>query len=262
MHARGFGAAQERADVVGIFQRIEHEDERRLVAFRGPGQDVVQACELPGLDDERDTLVAIEAGERRERPAFDLDDRDPKVRRVEYQLLEGGAALGYDQEADGGASRDEGLLDGTSAGDELLLVAERLRRRQRRGPGRTTVSRLKGRALVRAPAFGPRAVWSIGTGAATAGWASERSPTGRPAPAWSVARAIAARTEGSAFAGRSRSISVAAIRAGPPVVRPPRFVARPVARLVGLAIPGPRPRRRPESIARSGPRTTSIGPGA
>ena len=41
------------------------------------------------LDDERDALVAVEAGERRQRSALDLDDRDPQVRGVEDELLEG-----------------------------------------------------------------------------------------------------------------------------------------------------------------------------
>ena len=87
------GAAQERADVVRVLERVEHEDERRLVALGGAGEDVVQAGELARLDDERDALVAVEPGERGQRAAFDLDDRDAQVRRMQHELLEGGPAL-------------------------------------------------------------------------------------------------------------------------------------------------------------------------
>ena len=40
------------------------------------------------LDDERDALVAVEPGERGQRPALDLDDRDAQARRVQDELLE------------------------------------------------------------------------------------------------------------------------------------------------------------------------------
>ena len=37
-----FGAAQERADVLRIFERVEDEDERWLGALDGTGQDLVE----------------------------------------------------------------------------------------------------------------------------------------------------------------------------------------------------------------------------
>ena len=89
VHAGRLGAAQERPDVVRILERVEDEDERRLAALRGPGEDVVQAREPARFDDERHALVAIEAGQRRQRATFDLDDRDPQVRGMEHELLEG-----------------------------------------------------------------------------------------------------------------------------------------------------------------------------
>ena len=75
------GAPQERADVLGILERVEDEDERRLGALDGPGEDVVERREPARLDDEGDALVAVEAGQRRERAALDLDDRDAQARR-------------------------------------------------------------------------------------------------------------------------------------------------------------------------------------
>jgi hypothetical protein len=60
------GAAQEGADVVGILERVEDEDERRLVALVRAGQDVIQGGELTRLDDECDALMAVEPGERGE----------------------------------------------------------------------------------------------------------------------------------------------------------------------------------------------------
>jgi hypothetical protein len=70
------GAAQQRPDVLRVLERIEDEDERRLVALLRPGQDVAERGEHARFDDEGHALVAIEPGDRRQCPAFDLDDRD------------------------------------------------------------------------------------------------------------------------------------------------------------------------------------------
>ena len=43
VNAGGLGAAQERADVLGILERVEDEDQRRLTALGRPGEDVVDA---------------------------------------------------------------------------------------------------------------------------------------------------------------------------------------------------------------------------
>jgi hypothetical protein len=51
---------------VGVLERVEHQDERRLAALAGPGEDVVEAREVARLDHERDALMSVEAGERRE----------------------------------------------------------------------------------------------------------------------------------------------------------------------------------------------------
>jgi hypothetical protein len=63
VHAGGLRAAQERTDVVRILERVQHEQERRLGTLRGPGKDVVEAGEPTRLDDQCDTLVAVEAGQ-------------------------------------------------------------------------------------------------------------------------------------------------------------------------------------------------------
>ena len=115
MDPRSLGRTQQRAEVLGILQRVEHEDERRLLAFDRPGEDVVQAGVLAAVGDERNPLVAVEAGQRRQRAALDLDDRDAQVGRVEDELLERLTALRNDQEADGLPVGDEGLLDGMAA---------------------------------------------------------------------------------------------------------------------------------------------------
>jgi hypothetical protein len=126
------GAAQERPDVVRVLQRIEHEDEWRLIALGGSGEDVVWTGKPAGLHDQCDPLMAVEAGKGRERTTLDFDDRDPQVRRVQYQLLEGSASLRHDQQADRRSTRDERLLDRSTAGDELLVGPQLLGRRQRR----------------------------------------------------------------------------------------------------------------------------------
>ena len=61
------GAAEQRAEVLRILERVEDEHERRLAALRGAGEDVVERREPSRLDDQGDALVTVEAGDRRQR---------------------------------------------------------------------------------------------------------------------------------------------------------------------------------------------------
>src|SRR6185369_16475568 len=122
--ARRLGAPEQRPDVLGILERIEDEHERGLRALDAAGEDFLDARPAARAGDEGDSLVTVEAGERGQRPAFELDDRDPQARRVENEALEGLAPLGDDEQPDRGPLRDERLLDGATAGDELLVGAE------------------------------------------------------------------------------------------------------------------------------------------
>ena len=124
MHARSLCAPQQRPQVLGVLERVQDKDERRLVSLDRAREDVVERGEPAGADDERHTLVAVEPRERGQRTAFDLYDRDPQARRVEDQLLERVPALWRDQQPVGAAARDEGLLDGAPPGDELLVLGE------------------------------------------------------------------------------------------------------------------------------------------
>ena len=141
--ARGLGRSQQRAEVLRILERIEHEDERRLGPLDRSGQDVVEAGELAAIGDQGDPLVAVEAGQRGQRPAFDLDDRDAQVGGVQDELLERLAALRDDEQADRLAVGDERLLDRVAAGDELLVLAEQVARRR---TDRSSSPRRRGRA--------------------------------------------------------------------------------------------------------------------
>jgi hypothetical protein len=127
MDARGFGAAEERADVLGIFERIEHEDEWRLLPARREREDVIHRRIPPRADDERDPLVAVEPRERRERPAFDFDDRDPEARGVQDEPLKRFPPRRHDEQAMGGPSRNERLLDRAASRDQLLVGTEQTR---------------------------------------------------------------------------------------------------------------------------------------
>ena len=148
MDARRLGAAQQRADVLWILERIEDEDERRLVALGRAGEDVVEGGEAARFDDEGDALVTVEPGQRRQRSALDLDDRDAQPRGMQDELLEGMATLGDDQQAVRDPPGGEDLLDRATAGHELLVGREQVRRRQRRRGARPGSS-LEGRARPR-----------------------------------------------------------------------------------------------------------------
>ena len=73
-------------------------------------------------------------GQRGQRPALDLDDRDAQARGVQDELLEGLPSLRHDQQSTCLAPRDECLLDRTPTGDQLVRrgIEQIERRRQRR----------------------------------------------------------------------------------------------------------------------------------
>ena len=67
VNAGGLGAPQQGPDVLGILQRVEDEDEGRLVALDRPGEDSSDRRRSGGPRPRRDALVPVEPGERRER---------------------------------------------------------------------------------------------------------------------------------------------------------------------------------------------------
>jgi hypothetical protein len=70
--------------------------------------------------------MAVEPGDRRQRPALDLDDRYPQPRCVQNELLEGVASLRDDEESVSDTTRGEDLLDRTAPGHELLVGTQEL----------------------------------------------------------------------------------------------------------------------------------------
>jgi hypothetical protein len=190
-----FRAAQKRADVLRILERIEHEHEWRFPALERSGKHVVDAGPASRLDDEGDPLVAIEARDGGQRAALDFDDGDPQGRRMEDQPLEGLTSLRHDEQPAGGASGDERLLDRASPGDELFALGEQVRRRDSRpiGIGRTARSVAPGTIT-----GGPATEWSALARRSPVGWA--RAVVGRAAGSgperWPAAgRALAPITE-------------------------------------------------------------------
>ncbi len=120
------GAPEERAHVLGVLERVERENERGLRPLAGTGEHAIDRRVLAWSDGEGNALVAVEARDRRERPAFDFDDRNPEVRRVKDDALERLSSLGHDEQTVGLASRDERLLDRSAAGYELLVRVKQL----------------------------------------------------------------------------------------------------------------------------------------
>jgi hypothetical protein len=142
-----FSAPEERPDVLRVFKRVEDEDERRLTAFGCTRKDLLRRRVPTRIDDERDPLMAIEARQRRQRSALDLDDRDTQTGSMEDELFEGAPSLRNDDQAVCGPTRRERLFDGAPTRDELLVGAEQVRRGERwRRPRPRTGFRPLGRA--------------------------------------------------------------------------------------------------------------------
>jgi hypothetical protein len=122
--AGSLGASKQRPDILRILERIEDEDEGWLPPLLGAAEDVGDVGEVAGFDHERHTLVAVEPGDGRQRPTFDLHDRDAQAGGMEDELLQGAPSLGDDQETVRDPTRCEGLLDRASTGHQLLVAAE------------------------------------------------------------------------------------------------------------------------------------------
>jgi hypothetical protein len=118
---RSLGAAKERANVLGILERIEREHQGCLTALDRPREHVIECCVAAWGRHHGDALVAVEAGERGEGAALDLDDRNPQVRCMQDQPLQRLAPLRDDDQAFCLATRDECFLDGSPTRDDLLV---------------------------------------------------------------------------------------------------------------------------------------------
>ena len=68
VHAARLGAAQQRAHVLRVLERVEHQHERCFAALAGAGHHVVEGRPPARLHDERDALVAVETRQRRQVP--------------------------------------------------------------------------------------------------------------------------------------------------------------------------------------------------
>ena len=126
VHPGGFRASQQRADVLGILERVEGQHEGRLGPLDAPGQDFIQGCEPARADHKGDSLVAVEPGHGRERAALHFDDRDPQARGVQDQTLERLAALGDDEQPNGRSSGNERLFHWAPAGHQLFALVEEI----------------------------------------------------------------------------------------------------------------------------------------
>src|SRR5450830_579740 len=123
--ARSLGGSEQGAEVLRVLKRNEHENERRLLALDGSGEDVVQAGELALVCHEGDALMTVETGEGCKGAPFHLHYRDAQVGCMEDKLLKSLATLGHNQESDRLASGDESLLNGVAAGNEFLVLTEK-----------------------------------------------------------------------------------------------------------------------------------------
>ena len=103
---------------------VKDEHERRLGRGAGCREHLVKRGPDARCCDEGDTLVTVESAEGRERPAFDLDDRDPQGRGVQHELVERSSPLRDDKQPMDRTTRRERLLDRATTRDDLLVLAE------------------------------------------------------------------------------------------------------------------------------------------
>ena len=85
------------------------------------GQDALDVGHRTGAGDECHALVAVEAGQGRQRSALQLDHRNAQGRGVDDELIKRGASLRDDEQANRVAARGERLLDWAASGDQLLI---------------------------------------------------------------------------------------------------------------------------------------------
>ena len=204
------GAAEECAEVARVLDGVQDEHERGFAALDRAGEDIIERRPASRRDHERDTLMAVETGDRRQCPALDLDDRYTRARGMGNERLERSAPLRDDEKPASLASRRESLFDGAPPGDELVIAADEvgatfwLAEELRRFAVRTIRFAVAARTVVialRAVLIGPRAVV-----------VAPRSPC--LSPRRTVSRAAAARLPRSiaraSWARLPRAIPVAA----------------------------------------------------
>lgn len=127
MGAGCLGAPEDRPQVLRVLKRIEDEHEGWLSTFNRSGEDFLEGCETTRLHHEGDALVSVEAGERCQGPALDLDDRDPERGGMENDPFKRLPPARSHQQADRGPPSRERLLDRTATGDQLFSWGELLR---------------------------------------------------------------------------------------------------------------------------------------
>jgi hypothetical protein len=130
--AGGFGAAGQGAEVVGILDAVEGEEEGGLPAGQGNRQELGQADGLDRGHDGEDALMGAAAGLGLDQGAGDGLDLDPVLAGEVEEVAEGGpAGAGGDQDPVHGAAGAEGLDDRAAALDQdpALAGADGLTRR-------------------------------------------------------------------------------------------------------------------------------------
>jgi hypothetical protein len=179
--------------------------------------------------------MAIEAGDRRQRPALHLDDRDAQTGGVEHDLLEGAPPLWDDEEPACGPPGGEDLFDGATTGDQLLIRAEEIGGRQRvrrawprsasalgslpSAPARASTVRAPGVSVARA---GPPARWIAAV--------RRRTRAVRRRAAWRRREATSFPRWGTAVRGLATSLArcISSLRRRAAPIARTKIVVRPV----------------------------------
>jgi hypothetical protein len=127
MHPDRLGAADEAAEVLGVLYSVERQNVGGLPTRHGAGEQVFRGGLRAPLHDQRDPLMSIKPGQLADQGTLDLNDWDAQGGGVQDHLLQGISPLRHHQKADRLSSGGEGLFDGPTSSDHLVLWADHAR---------------------------------------------------------------------------------------------------------------------------------------
>lgn len=133
MHPHGLSAADQAAEVLRVLHPIERQDEGGLTTTDRTGEDLLWSNLWTAADHQGNPLMSVESGELADQRPLNFNDGDAQRCGVQHHLLQCGATLWDHEELDRLASRGEGLFNGMTPSNQLLIRANKCERLRRNG---------------------------------------------------------------------------------------------------------------------------------